>query len=233
MQKLVDGLHKFQSEVFGPKQDLFAKLSAGQSPEALFITCSDSRISPNLLTQTNPGDLFILRNAGNLVPPYGDGNSAEAATIEFAVAGLGVKHIIVCGHTLCGAMKGLLNPDSLERLPAVRAWLSHAEATRRVMEENYTHLSGEALLTAATEENVLAQVENLRTHPAVRSRISRGELSVYAWVYKIQTGDVFQFEHEHGQFLPLAGSDGAMKPIPQNTLHRPTNGESGNYTVSI
>lgn len=218
MQKLVDGLHKFQSEVFGSKQDLFAKLSTGQSPEALFITCSDSRINPNLLTQTSPGDLFILRNAGNLVPPYTDGNSAEAATIEFAVAGLGVKHVIVCGHTLCGAMKGLLYPDILKSMPAVREWLSHAECTRRVIDENYRHLEGEALLTAAVEENVLAQVENLRTHPVIRSRFAKGELSVYAWVYKIQSGEVFQFEHERGQFLSLSD---VMKPIPQTVVQRP------------
>lgn len=212
MQKLVSGLHKFQSEVFGSHEALFKQLSTGQSPEALFITCSDSRISPNLLTQTNPGDLFILRNAGNLVPPYGDGNSAEAATIEFAVAGLGVKHVIVCGHTLCGAMKGLLDLDSLSGMPAVRSWLGHAEATRRVIEDNYANLDADAKLTATTEENVLAQVENLRTHPAVRSAMARGALALYAWVYKIETGEVFQFEHERGQFSVLDG--GGMKAIP-------------------
>lgn len=219
MQKLVSGVHKFQSEIFGPKKALFKSLSEGQSPEALFIACSDSRIAPNLLTQTNPGDLFILRNAGNLVPPYGDGKSAEAATIEFAVAGLGVKHIILCGHTRCGAMKGLLHPESLEGMPAVRAWLTHAEATRRVMQENYSHLEGEALLTATIEENILAQIENLRTHPSVRARLSKGTLALYAWVYKIETGEVFQFEHERGQFALL--SDGAtMRPIPPNTVYR-------------
>lgn len=217
MQMLVDGLHKFQAEVFGPQQDLFARLSNGQHPEALFITCSDSRISPNMLTQTNPGDLFILRNAGNLVPPYGDGNSAEAATIEFALAGLGVKNIILCGHTLCGAMKGLLHPEQVHDMPAVRGWLKHAEATRRVMAENYTHLEGEALLTATIEENVLAQIENLRTHPVVRSRIAKGQLAIHAWVYKIQTGEVFQFEHERGQYVAL---DGVMKALPPNTVNR-------------
>lgn len=223
MQKLVNGLHKFQSEVFGSKQALFEQLSTGQHPEALFITCSDSRLAPNLLTQTNPGDLFILRNAGNIVPPYGDGMGAEAATIEFAVAGLGVKHIILCGHTLCGAMKGLLHQEMLNDMPAVRKWLTHAESTRRVMEENYTHLTGEALLTATIEENVLAQVENLRTHPVIRSRLSRGELSVYAWVYKFQTGEVFQFEHDRGQFLSIGA---VMTPIPQNTVQRGTNGHA-------
>lgn len=232
MQKLVTGLHKFQSEIFGSQQALFNKLSIGQSPEVLFITCSDSRINPNLLTQTGPGDLFILRNAGNIVPPYGDGSSAEAATIEFAVAGLGVKHIVICGHTLCGAMKGLLQPEALKGMPAVRSWLSHAESTRRVIEENYGHLEGEAKLTATIEENVLAQVENLRTHPAVRSHLSKGALSVYAWVYKIQTGEVFQFEHDRGQYTPILG-DGAMKAIPQNTVQRGSNGQTPTPPVSI
>lgn len=205
MQKLVEGLHKFQSEVFHTHQELFETLSKGQEPETLFITCSDSRVSPNLITQTMPGDLFILRNAGNLVPTYGPGSShgGEAGTIEFALAGLGVKHIVVCGHTLCGAVKGLLNPGSLDKMPAVKAWLEHAEGTKRVMEENYKHLSGNDLVTAAIEENVLTQLENLRTHPAVRSRIARGELSLYGWVYKMETGQVFQYDSVSGQFAPV------------------------------
>jgi carbonic anhydrase len=205
MQKLVEGLHKFQSEVFHTHQELFTALAKGQEPETLFITCSDSRISPNLITQTKPGDLFILRNAGNLVPSYGpsSGLGGEAGTIEFAVAGLGVKHIIVCGHTLCGAVKGLLNPSSLDKMPAVKAWLEHAEGTRRVMAENYSHLTGKELLTAAIEENVLSQLESLRTHPAVRSRLARGDLSLYGWVYKMESGEIFQFDAASNQFAPV------------------------------
>jgi carbonic anhydrase len=205
MQKLVNGLHKFQSEVFHTHQELFAALSKGQEPETLFITCSDSRISPNLITQTNPGDLFILRNAGNLVPTYGPSSShgGEAGTIEFAVTGLGVKHIVICGHTLCGAVKGLLYPSTLDKMPAVKAWLEHAEGTKRVMAENYTHLTGTELLTAAIEENVLTQLENLRTHPAVRSRLARGDLSLYGWIYKMESGEVFQFDAAINQFAPM------------------------------
>jgi len=205
MQKLVDGLHKFQSEVFHSHQELFEALSKGQKPEVLFITCSDSRMVPNLITQTQPGDLFILRNAGNLIPTYGPASnqSGEAATIEFAVAGLGVSHVVVCGHTGCGAMSGLLNPASLEKMPVVKAWLQHAEGTKRVMEENYRNLEGSALLTATAEENVLTQIENLRTHPAVRSRIARRELSLYGWVYKMETGEVFQYDGSTGQFDPM------------------------------
>src|SRR6266404_2445316 len=137
MQKLIQGIHQFQQESFRPLQDLFEQLSKGQDPETLFITCSDSRIDPNLLTRSKPGDLFILRNAGNIVPPYGAASGGEAATIEFAVAALGVKDIILCGHSYCGAMKGLLQAEQVACLPAVSAWLAHAHTTRRIVQENY------------------------------------------------------------------------------------------------
>ena len=142
MRELVAGIHRFQRGVFGRQKDLFARLSARQDPDALFITCSDSRIVPTLLTQTAPGDLFILRNAGNIVPPYGPLHGGEAATIEYAIEALGVKDIIVCGHTHCGAMKALLDPAELDLLPATRGWLAYAEATRRVMETHYGELTG-------------------------------------------------------------------------------------------
>ncbi len=203
MQKLIQGVHKFQCESFVPLKDLFQQLAKGQNPETLFITCSDSRIDPMLLTKTQPGDLFILRNAGNIVPPHGAGNGGEAATIEFAVAALGVKDIVICGHSHCGAMKGLLQPDLVAPLPSVSAWLSHAETTRRIMSDNYGHLSGDPLLTAAIEENVLVQLENLRTLPAVASRLVRGDLHLHGWVYKIETGEVFAYDVNSGQFIKL------------------------------
>ncbi len=173
MQKLLQGLQHYQTKIFGTQRELFERLSEGQSPEVLFITCSDSRINPNLLTQTEPGELFILRNAGNLVPPYGALQGGEAATIEFAVAGLGVKDIIVCGHSHCGAMKGLLAPPAPSDFPALTQWLCHAESTRRIVRDKYTHLSDAALLNVATQENVLMQMENLRTHPVVASGLSQ------------------------------------------------------------
>ena len=204
MQKLIQGIHQFQGKSFVPLQGLFEQLAKGQKPETLFITCSDSRIDPSLLTQAKPGDLFILRNAGNIVPPHGAGNGGEAATIEFAVAALGVKDIIICGHSHCGAMQGLLKPEQLASLPAVSSWLSHAETTRRIMRENYGHLEGERLLTATVEENVLVQLENLRTLPAVGSRLVRGDLHLHGWVYKIETGEVFAYDVENAQFVKLA-----------------------------
>lgn len=198
-------------------KELFQRLAKGQSPDALFITCADSRISPNLITQTNPGELFIMRNAGNIVPPFGAANGGEGATIEFAVAGLGVKDIIVCGHTLCGAVSGLLMPEQLNGLPALSAWLSHAEATRRIIKENYSNLDEEQLLNVATQENVLVQLENLRTHPSVAARLSRGELNLHGWTYKIETGEVFAYSADVGQFLPLTESKPAIEVRRQLT----------------
>jgi carbonic anhydrase len=212
MQKLIQGIHHFQSTLFSPQRDLFSRLAEGQSPDALFITCSDSRINPNLITHTEPGDLFILRNAGNIIPPYGASNGGEGATIEFAVAGLEVKDIIVCGHSHCGAIKGLLAPDTLKELPTVASWLSHAEATRWIIREKYADRTGVPLLTTAIEENVLVQIENLRTHPAVAAGIAAGNLKLHGWVYKIETGEVFSFDHERGQFVPV--SEATPGPLP-------------------
>lgn len=204
MQQLIDGIHRFQKQSFLPLQKLFERLAEGQHPETLFITCSDSRIDPNLLTNAQPGDLFILRNAGNIVPPHGAGTGGEAATIEYAVSVLGVKDIIICGHSHCGAMRVLLNPESVASLPDVSTWLSHAEMTRRIIQENYTHLQDEALLAATIEENVLVQLESLRTLPAVGSRLVRGDLHLHGWVYVIETGEVFAYDVESEQFVKLA-----------------------------
>jgi carbonic anhydrase len=204
MQKLIHGIHQFQQQDFVPLQGFFEQLAKGQRPETLFITCSDSRIDPNMLTRSRPGELFILRNAGNIVPPHGSTNSGEAATIEFAVAGLGVKDIIVCGHSHCGAMMALLHPEQVESMPAVASWLSHAEMTRRIMTDNYQHLDEKRRITATVEENVLVQLENLRTHPSVGSRLVRRDIHLHGWVYKMETGEVFAFDVSTGQFIPLA-----------------------------
>ena len=204
MQKLIQGIHQFRQEDFRPLKGLFEELAKGQSPETLFITCSDSRIDPNLLTQSRPGDLFILRNAGNIVPPHGAAGGGEEATIEFAVVALGVKDIIICGHSHCGAMQGLIRPETITSLPALTTWLTHAETTRRIVRDNYADLADERLLMAAVEENVLVQLENLKTLPAVASRLVKGDLHLHGWVYKIETGDVFAFDLESGQFVPLA-----------------------------
>ena len=204
MQKLLQGIHQFQENVYTSKQDLFERLASGQEPIALFITCSDSRIDPCLLTQTEPGELFILRNAGNIVPPYGAVAGGEAATIEYAVCALKIQDIIVCGHSNCGAMNGLLHLEQLDELSAVRQWLTHAEATGRIMKENYQQLTDAAArLTATVEENVLVQLENLRSHPSVAAALGRDEVKLHGWVYKFETGQVFGYESQQGQFVPV------------------------------
>lgn len=201
MADLIKGFKKFHQEIYQHKQDLFEKLAHHQEPQALFITCSDSRIDPNLLTQTEPGDLFILRNAGNLVPPYGAVIGGTTATIEFGVSVLKVKEIIVCGHTDCGAMKALIRPESLQDLPAVRKWLRMAESTRQIVREMYPKLKGEELFAATIKENVLVQLEHLRTHPAIAKRLRMGDLKLHGWIYSIATGDVWLYDPQREKFV--------------------------------
>ena len=204
MQKLVDGIHQFQRTIFSSHKDLFERLVAEQRPLALLITCSDARIDPSLLLQTAPGELFVMRNAGNIVPPHGAGNGGEAATIEFALGALEVHDIILCGHSHCGAMTTLLEPATAARMPAVRAWMTFAESTARIVEENYSHLRRpEERLAITVEENVLVQLEHLRTHPSVAAALARGALKLHGWVYKLETGQVFAYDPSRGQFAAV------------------------------
>lgn len=207
MQSLVDGVHYFQTTGFQRQRELFERLAEGQHPEACFITCSDSRIVTSLITGAKPGQLFNVRNVGNLVPCYGTSNNGEMAAVEFAITALGVNHIIVCGHTNCGAMKGLLDPESLRDMPATASWLRHAESTAAIIKENYSHLSGQELLTACAEENVLVQLEHLHSLPVIASRLSRGRIHLHGWMYKIETGQVFAFDSEARQFVPFSAGD--------------------------
>jgi carbonic anhydrase len=195
--------------VFPKQRDLFEQLAHAQSPEALFITCSDSRIMPNLITQTRPGDLFICRNAGNMVPPYGEVNGGVSATIEYSVCVLKVQHIIVCGHTDCGAMKGVIHPELVQDLPTVRSWLAHGEVARHVVNELYPNLPEKEMKHVLTEQNVVAQLANLRTHPSVAARLAAGKISLHGWMYHIATGRVEIFDPEQGRFVPLEASTAA------------------------
>lgn len=212
MEKLVRGIHQFQETHFVEDQEFYEKLSQGQSPETLLITCSDSRIAPGRLTQTRPGDVFVLRNAGNIVPPYGASNGGEGATIEYAVAALGVDHIVVMGHSHCGAMKGLLRPEDLASLPLVADWLKHAETTRRVVLENYKDCEGVELLNAAIKENVLVQLDNLRTYPAVAARLAKGDLTLHAWIYEIESGRILAYDPAALHFAPITVDYKAAAP---------------------
>lgn len=202
MKKLLRGLHHFQSEIASVNQDFFQELAKGQSPEAIFITCSDSRVVPSLFLTSAPGQLFSIRNAGNIVPPHGAG-SGEEASIEFGINVLGIKDIIVCGHSHCGAIKGLLQPETLTELPVVAHWLRHAEDTKRILDENYRDQDFDTVLNIAVQENVLVQIEHLKTLPCVKKKLEAGELELHAWTYKIETGIVFIYDAEKEAFLPL------------------------------
>lgn len=204
MRKLIKGLREFKSSYVNTHPDLFEHMAHGQSPRVLFITCSDSRIIPNLITQTDLGELFIIRNAGNIIPPYGAANGGEGATVEYAIQVLNIDQIIICGHSHCGAMKGLLQLESLrEEMPLVYDWLKHAEATRRLLKDNYQNYSGEELLEIAIAENVLTQIDNLKTYPAIHSRLYQGRLKIYAWIYHIETGEVLAYDPDsHAYVLP-------------------------------
>ena len=215
MEKLVSGIHKFQADVFAPNRDFFRRLADGQNPQTLFITCSDSRMVPDMICQTDPGELFVLRNAGNIVPPYTPGTpSGEAATIEYAIRGLGVRHIVLCGHTRCGAMQAVADPQCTANMPRVRQWLDHAQATAEIVCACYAHLTGEARAKVLVQENVLTQLEHLRTHPAVAVALAAGDLKLHAWVYKMETGEVFAYDPEIGQYARLrAGEPTPVYPV--------------------
>lgn len=212
MEKLITGIHRFQRDVFSVRRDFFDRLVGGQRPQALFITCSDSRIVPDLICQADPGDLFVLRNAGNIIPPYAPGaSSAEAATIEYALKGLEIRDIIVCGHTHCGAMQAVLHPEATAEMPRVRQWLGNADAGAEIVSACYSHLGPEARLKVLVQENVLNQVENLRTHPCVASGLAAGDLKLHAWVYKMETGQVFCFNPETEQYMELLEAEPAQE----------------------
>jgi carbonic anhydrase len=212
MQQLIEGVHHFQNIGFKQQQALFERLAQGQNPEACFITCSDSRIDPNLITNAAPGQLFIVRNPGNIVPCYGTANNSAMAAVEFAVAVLGVKDVIVCGHNYCGAMKGVIHPESVKDLRVLADWLHHCDSTAEIIKDHYHHLEGEDLYTAAAEENVLVQLEHLRSLPVVASRLSRSLINLHAWMYKIETGEVFVYESSVGQFRPLTAAASPLSP---------------------
>lgn len=208
MQKLIAGIHKFQQDELGRYQELFYRLSCdGQNPHTLFITCSDSRVLAELITQSQPGDLFVVKNVGNIVPPCnvtGSTNSTAAA-IEFAVQTLGVSDVVVCGHSRCGAMVALLDglPD-LKVMPHLHDWLEVASPVRQLIERDYQHLTGvDARTTAAAEENVLFALENLHTYPTVTARLAAGTLRLHGWFFKIETAEIFAYDPSTQKFQPI------------------------------
>jgi carbonic anhydrase len=194
------GVERFRSHVFPTRRALFQRLASSQSPKALFLTCADSRIIPPLITHTGPGELFIERNPGNIVPVYEEAAVGVSASIEYAIIALGTKHIIVCGHSDCGAMHGLLNLTKLRDLPATGRWLRHgAEAMRRLRCDGGPTEEA-SLLHRLTRLNVVVQMENLHTHPSVRMALAKGALRIHGWVYDIGNGTVQAYDPAAGAF---------------------------------
>ncbi len=204
MPRFAAGVVRFQNDVYPEKKELFEKLSLGQNPEALFITCSDSRIETAMITQTDPGELFICRNAGNIVPPHTNHTGGMTASIEFAVAALKVPHIVVCGHTECGAMKGAMNPEGLDGLPHVKEWLGFAKAAVDIVRETAGELSEADRMHLLLQQNVVLQLQHLRTHPAVAASMAKGALRLHGWVYDIKTGGVEAYDDVQEKFLPVS-----------------------------
>jgi carbonic anhydrase len=204
MPRFAAGVVKFQRDVYPHRQEFFEALSRGQSPEALFITCSDSRIELGQLTQSQPGDLFVVRNAGNIVPPHSNSTGATTAAIEFAVGALKVPHVVVCGHTDCGAMKGLMAPEKLDALPHVREWLGYSRAAIEIVRAIGSDLNDHDKMLMLLQQNVILQLHHLRTHPAVAVALARGELTLHGWVYDIAEGEILAIDPECGRFLPVA-----------------------------
>lgn len=184
---------------------LYAKLAThGQNPKALMISCADSRVVPEHIMQAAPGDLFVCRNAGNIVPPFSSQNGGVSSTVEYAVVGLGVRDIIVCGHSDCGAMKALMNPASLDGMPNVAAWLRHSHAAECVVRQGYPDMEQAAAVRTASMENVVAQLAHLRTHPSVAAGLARGEISLHGWFFDIAANAMLALDGATGRFVPIA-----------------------------
>lgn len=212
MNDVIGRVFSFEKTVFPNQSDLFFKLVRdGQSPKALMISCADSRIVPEQILQAAPGDLFVCRNAGNIVPPYSQANGGVTSTVEYAVMALGVRDIIVCGHSDCGAMKAVSNPAPLAAMPNVAAWLRHATAAESVVSGGYPDLSPAERVHAIALENVVAQIAHLRTHPSVAAGIARGEISLHGWFVDIHEGQILALDGDTGQFQVL--HEGTPLPV--------------------
>lgn len=202
LEKLKQGILQFQREVYPARQEMYEQATqTPQQPHTLLITCADSRIDPEALTQSGPGEIFVARNVGNMVPAYGEMLGGVSAVIEYAVDALKVQHAVVCGHTDCGAMKGILaGAGALDSMPTVKSWLRNADAAKRVAA---TVDDGASPLQTLTEQNVLLQMQHLRTHPSVAGALARGALSISGWVYDIASGDVRIYDEAEGRFVSL------------------------------
>ncbi|KAF1043850.1 MAG: Carbonic anhydrase 1 [Herbaspirillum frisingense] len=203
MHDIINGFLRFQQEVFPARKELFKTLATGQTPKALFISCSDSRMVPELVTQREPGDLFVIRNAGNIVPSFGPEPGGVSATVEYAVAQLKVTDIVICGHSDCGAMTAVATCACLDHMPAVKNWLRHADAARMI-NESREHATEKDRVDGMVRENVIAQLNNIRTHPSVALALAQKRLALHGWVYDIEAGTIHALDESNNDFVPLA-----------------------------
>lgn len=209
LAELKAGIRKFRTETYPKNKETYLQaVREPQRPHALFITCADSRLDPELITQSGPGDIFVTRNIGNLVPAYGEMLGGVSAVVEYAVTGLKVQHVVICGHSDCGAMKALVRPDSLEEMPAVKNWMNNAAAAMSVAKSMMKpNERPSEFVKRLTEENVLLQLQHLRTHPSVAGAMARGELTISGWVYDIGKGEVRITADGGREFYPVRLGD--------------------------
>jgi len=202
MEKLHKGIYKFYEDYYKKKKKLFEKLAKKQEPTVFFITCSDSRVDPNLITNSQPGELFVLRNVGNIIPPFdaqNDKNSAASA-IEFAIEFLQIRDIIICGHSNCGAMKAIYEKEPFfEKTPHLKNWLKFAEPIKDIFENSNTN----DLQKRTEQQNIILQLKNLITYPVVAPLFQKGEIRLYGWYYEIDTGKVYELDKGTGEFKPI------------------------------
>lgn len=206
MKKLIQGIVEFRKNVRPGYREAFGKLATGQSPDTLFIACSDSRVVPNTFASTNPGDLFVLRNVGNLIPCCDEhgasiSDEAEAAAIEFSVVNLNVSHIVVCGHSECGAMRALVDDRRKVTMPNLRRWLRHGDRALKRLKDGLSLDPSLHEVNQLSQLNVLLQMENVMTYPVVRERVAAGNLTVHGWWFDISQADVYFFEDQQKKFI--------------------------------
>lgn len=213
MNELIAGMSRFQTDVFPAQRKAYEQLATGQQPHTLFIGCSDSRVVPNDMLQSGPGELFVCRNAGNIVPPHGDSLGGVSATVEYAVQVLKVRHIVVCGHSDCGAMRAVMHPEKVQQFRAVAKWIRHAERVSAVARELHGDEHSPDFLNRLIEENVITQLDNLMTHPWVAAKVRSDKLQLHGIVFDIPSGEFSVLNRQTLRFEPLSAAVAAAQAV--------------------
>jgi carbonic anhydrase len=213
MEKLVKGILEFRQNSLSLYREKFAHLALGQFPDTLFIACSDSRVVPNLFASTNPGDLFVVRNLGNLVPSFEvaqQGSTAEAAAIEFSLTTLPITNIIVCGHSECGAMQAILAGTDRIESPSLRNWLRNCCCSEESLRPDNAACDHLAPHNQLSQMNILQQMQHLKTYPIIQEKLKNSALNIHGWYFDIATGDVYAFEEAFNRFIIIDETETAQ-----------------------